>query len=62
MAFRSSFVMSSDVVMIANTEDRGIVDRAAVRILCVLNQGSERDGGMGKPIDEPPDEPEELKR
>jgi hypothetical protein len=48
--------------MIANTEDRGIVDRAAVRILCVLNQGSERDGGMGEPIDEPPDEPEELKR
>jgi hypothetical protein len=48
--------------MIANTAGRRIVDGAAVRILCVLNQGSEHDEGIGEPIDEPPDGSEKSER
>ncbi len=43
------------VVMLANTAVKGSVDRAAVRILRVLNHGSERN----ESIDEPPDDSEE---
>jgi CubicO group peptidase (beta-lactamase class C family) len=41
------------VVMIANTAVKGTLDRTAVRILRVLNQGSERDADIEEPVDEP---------
>jgi hypothetical protein len=45
------------VVMLANTAGKGVVDRAGVRILRVLNHGSERDADIEEPVDEP-EEPE----
>ena len=54
--------MQTGVVMLANTSGKGVVDRVAVRILRLLNQGSERDEDVDEPIDEPPDASEEPER
>jgi hypothetical protein len=41
---------------------KGSLDRAAIRSLRVLNQNSERDVGIEKPIDELPGVPEKPER
>jgi CubicO group peptidase (beta-lactamase class C family) len=48
------------VVMLANTAVRSVLDRAAVRIMRVLNQGSDRDTAIKEPIDEPSDGTEDF--
>ena len=45
------------VVLLANAAGMGTVDRAAVRVLRLLNQGSECNVDIKEPVDEP-EEPE----
>jgi hypothetical protein len=49
------------LVMLANTAVRSVLARATVRILRILNQGSDRDEAIEEPIDEPSDEMEDFR-